>query len=81
MKSLSALKMLGELYSKCSLQYPEGTLDAEIKSRQSMQQNDPPLSFRRPSQRPRNGFGGHVDNEEDFDNRLLQALIEREGAT
>ncbi|XP_055345480.1 adenylate cyclase type 3-like isoform X2 [Paramacrobiotus metropolitanus] len=60
--------------------YPEGTLDAD-KGRLSVQ-NEPALSTRRASQRPRNGPGHGVSSgEADFDNRLLQALIEREGAT
>ncbi|OQV23681.1 Adenylate cyclase type 3 [Hypsibius exemplaris] len=60
--------------------YPEGTLDAD-RSRLSVQNEQHALSYRRGSQRPSGHNGVGVHGEAEFDDRLLQALIAREGAT
>ena len=64
--------------------YPEGTEDAAVFSRARLSVNpDVPLSSRRQSHRPSPTVmqNAYELSEQDFDKRLKQALIEREGAT
>ena len=62
-------------------QFPEGTLD-NGEARISVQA-DPVLSGRRGSQRVRSEVVGNTEESEEarFNDQLLGALIEREGAT
>ncbi|GAV05700.1 hypothetical protein RvY_15792 [Ramazzottius varieornatus] len=69
------------LISKVVKPFPEGTLDMG-KARISIQA-EPLLTARRGSQRARSEMANHTEEPEEarFNDRLLSALIEREGAT